>query len=162
MAAAHGALSHHRTTGTYTAGGPDSFSDNHAGNTYFRGGLGLEQDAKNNVKAMRAFTDVVVPWETSPRQDLLTNRAGDEAYLRAKVGEVYGLYFVDTGSVGLKLGGVSGTFRLRWIDIAKGGYTGVEQMLTAGSTVTITTPGSTTGGWAAVITRMADTRRRRM
>lgn len=163
MAAAHGrvcrALSHHRTNdGTYTAGGPKSGDDNHASNTYLHGGLGLEQDAKNDIKAMRAFTDVVVPWETLPRQDLLTNRAGDEAYLRAKVGEVYGLYFVDTGSVGLKLGGVSSTFRLRWIDIARGGYTGAEQTLTAGSTVTITTPGSTTGGWAAVITRTAGPR----
>ena len=62
-------------------------------------------------------------------------------------------YFVDAGSVGLKLAGVSGTFRLRWIDVAKGRYTGAEQTLTAGGTVTNTTPGSTTGGWAAVITR---------
>ena len=150
------APSHHRANdGTYTAGGPRSGDDNHASNTYLHGGLGLEQDAMNDIKAMRAFTDVVVPWETSPRQDLLTDRAGDEAYLRAKVGEVYGLYFVDTGSVGLKLAGVSGTFRLRWIDIAKGRYTGAEQMLTAGGAVTITTPGSTTGGWAAVITKTA-------
>jgi hypothetical protein len=156
LMAGFAALSHHRTTdGTYTAGGPKSGDDNHASNTYLRGGLGLERDAMNDIKAMRAFTDVVVPWETSPRQDLLTNRASDEAYLRAKVGEVYGLYFVDTGSVGLKLRGVSGTFRLRWIDIARGGYTGPEQILTAGGTVTITTPGSTTGGWAAVITKTA-------
>lgn len=158
LMAGFASLSHHRTRAdgpAYTAGGPGSFADNHASKTYLDGGLGLEHDAKNDIKAMRAFTDVVVPWETSPRQDLLTNRARDEAYLRAKVGEVYGLYFVDTGSVGLKLGGVSGTFRLRWIDIAKGAYTGVEQTLTAGSTVTITTPRSTTGGWAAVITRTA-------
>ncbi len=159
LMAGFAAVSHHRTTdGTRTAGGPRSGDDNHAGNTYLHGGLGLERDAKNNVKAMRAFTDVVVPWETTPRQDLLTDRATDEAYLRAKVGEVYGLYFVDTGSIGLNLGGVSGTFRLRWIDIAKGGYTGAEQTLTAGSTVTITTPGRTTGGWAAVITKPAGSR----
>jgi hypothetical protein len=154
LMAGFAALSHHRTTdGTYTAGGPRSGDDNHASNTYLHGGLGLERGARNDIKAMRAFTAVVVPWETVPRQDLLTDRTSDEAYLRAKVGEVYGVYFVDTGSVGLKLGGVSGTFRLRWIDIAKGVYTGAEQMVTAGSTVTITTPGSTTGGWAAVITR---------
>lgn len=154
LMAGFASLSHHRTTdGSLTAGGPRSGDDNHSGDTYPIGGLGLEQDARNNIKAMRAFTDVVVPWETSPRQDLLTNRASDEAYLRAKVGEVYGLYFVDTGSVGLKLDGVSGTFRLRWIDIAKGAYVGAEQTLTGGNTVTITTPGGATGGWAAVITR---------
>ncbi len=154
LMAGFAALCHHRANdGTCTAGGPRSGDDNHAGNTYLIGGLGLEQNAMNDIKAMRAFTDVVVPWETSPRQDLLTDRNSDEAYLRAKVGEVYGLYFVDTGSVGLKLTGVSGTFRLRWIDIAKGGYTGAEQTLTAGGIVTITTPGSATGGWAAVITR---------
>ncbi|MCK5272106.1 MAG: hypothetical protein KAJ52_05995, partial [Sedimentisphaerales bacterium] len=51
-----------------------------------------------------------------------------------------------------------GTFRLRWIDIAKGGYTGAEQTLSAGSTVTITTPGSTTGGWAAAIVKTAGPR----
>jgi hypothetical protein len=157
LMAGFAALSHHRTgvNGALSTDGPGSFGDNHASNTYLNGGLGLERDAKNNIKAMRAFTDVVVPWETSPRQDLLTNRANDEAYLRAKVGEVYGLYFVDTGSVGLKLGGVSGTFRLRWIDIARGGYTGAEKTLMAGRTVTITTPGSTSGGWAAVITKAA-------
>jgi len=154
LMAGFAALCHHRANdGTYTAGGPRSGDDNHASNTYLYGGLGLERDAMHDIKAMRAFTDVVVPWETSPRQDLLTNRSSDEAYLRAKVGEVYGLYFVDTGSVGLKLGGISGTLRLRWIDIAAGGYTGAEQTLTADGTVTITTPGSTAGGWAAVITR---------
>jgi len=159
LMAGFAALSHHRTTdGTYTAGGPRSGDDNHASNTYLMGGLGLEKDAINNIKAMRAFTDVVIPWETMPRQDLLTNRSEDEAYLLAKVGQVYGLYFVDTGSVGLKLDGVSGKFRLRWIDIAAGGFVGAEQTLAAGGTVTITTPGSSAGGWAAVITRMAGPR----
>ncbi len=155
LMAGFAALSHHRTRadGARSAGGPGSGDDNHASNTYLDGGLGLEQDARRNIKAMRAITDVVLPWETSPRQDLLTKRADDEVYLWAKVGEVYGLYFVDTGSVELKLAGVSGTFRLRWIDIAKGGYTGTEQTLIGGSTVTITTPGSTTGGWAATIVK---------
>lgn len=104
------------------------------------------------------ITDIVVPWKTLPRQDLLTKHATIEAYLRAKVGKVNGLYFVDTGSVGLKLGGVSGMFRLRWIDVARVGYTGAEQTLTAGSTVTITTPGSAAGGWADVITKTAGPR----
>ena len=159
LMAGFAALSHHRTTdGTYTAGGSDAFDDNHASNTYLRGGLGLEPDAQNDIKAMRIFTDIVVPWETLPRQDLLANRAKDEAYLRAKVGDVYGLYFVDTGSVGLNLVGVSGRFRLQWIDIAKGAFSGVEQTLTAGSTVTITTPGSAAGGLAAVITKLPDHR----
>lgn len=159
LMAGFAALSHHRATpdGDRSAGGPGSFDDNHASNTYLNHGLGLGQDAKNNIKAMRAFTHVIVPWETTPRQDLLTGRASDEAYLRAKADEVYGLYFVDTGTVGLKLDDVSGTFRLRWIDIAKGGYIGTEQTLTAGRTVTITTPGNTNGGWAAVITRMRST-----
>jgi hypothetical protein len=151
LMAGFAALSHHRTTPQLEhAGGPGTFDDNNA-NDYPRGGLGFEETARRNIQAMRDFTDAVAPWETEPHRHLLSDRATDEAYLRAKPGEIYGLYFPDTGSVGLDLESAKGTFSLRWIDIGRGGYTEGEEEVTGGGTVTISTPSDGTGGWAAVL-----------
>ena len=81
---------------------------------------------------------------------MLTDREDNEAYLAARSGEAYALYFTDGGAVGLKLEDVARKFTLRWIDISTGQWA-AQTDLTGGKTVRIEAPGK--GHWLAVITR---------
>lgn len=151
LMAGFAALSHHRTTAeTSYAGGPGSFDDN-SSDDFRMGGLGFEEEARTNIRAMRTFTDIVVPWETEPHPELLTGREKDEVYLRARPGEVYGLYFPNTGQVGLDLRDVTGEFRFQWLDIAKGAFDSEERIRSAGQILTLSTPRKNEGGWAALL-----------
>jgi len=114
------------------------------------GGIGLNQLAKNCIRAARRAESLVKFWDIEPRMDLLENREEDEAYLAARVGEAYLLYFTDGGSVDLDLRKWSRPFQLRWIDIQTGQW-GKEASLGGGKRVTVTAPGK--GGWTAVLTR---------
>ena len=112
------------------------------------GGLGFNATARGNIMAMRKFTDIVVPWESEPRQDLLTNRGKDEAYLRANPGRAYGIYFVNGGSVGLNLKDHEGEFLLRWMKVNQGVWED-EDTINGGKIVTLSAPGK--GGWIAIV-----------
>jgi len=120
------------------------------------GGLALTEMAKTNIQAMRTFTDLINPWESAPRQDLLSDRDEDEAYLLADVGSIYGLYFPKgSGSVGLDLQQFEESFGIHWIDIGQGEVV-VESEIDGGDVVTIDTPYDVEYGWACVIRRVND------
>jgi hypothetical protein len=114
------------------------------------GGIGLRDSAKACIKAMRKLTSLVKPWDCQTRQDLLSARATDEAYLMADTGMAYGLYFTDGGSVGLDLTGYTGGFDVRWISLATGEWAN-ETAIVGGGIVTISAPSS--DGWAAAIVK---------
>jgi hypothetical protein len=82
--------------------------------------------------------------------DLLSDRETDEAYLAARPGEKYLLYFTDGGSVTLDLTDHSRTFDLRWINVSTGDW-GQTTTLKGGSKVNISAPGKS--GWVATIVR---------
>ncbi len=117
-------------------------------------GIGLNSQAQNCIKAARLLESRIKMWNVDPRQDLLTDRGSNEAYLSAKPGESYALYFTNGGSVGLKLGGHSGEFEMRWID-ADGGTWGSTQTISGGATRTINAPGG--GDWVAAIVKKSST-----
>lgn len=52
--------------------------------------------------------------------ELLSDRAPNEAYLPAKPGACYALYFTNGGSVSLDLTEAPGTFGITWISVAMG------------------------------------------
>ena len=114
------------------------------------GGIGLNEVAKACIRAARKVESLVKFWDVEPRMDLLEERETDEAYLAARPGRQYVLYFTDGGSVRLNLKGHRGPFRLRWVDIASGDW-GAESRLTGGRTETIAAPGN--GPWVAAIVR---------
>jgi hypothetical protein len=90
-------------------------------------------------------------WEVEPRQDLLIDCGLDEAYVAARPGRKYVLFFTDGGSVGLKLADYAGVrFDLNWIDVSNG-VTGATGQLLGGSIVTIHAPSD--GPWVATITQ---------
>ena len=104
------------------------------------GGIGLQPIAKACIKAARKMETLVKLWDVETHQELLSQREKDEAYLVAKPGQQYALYFTQGGSVGLNLDGHRGEFQLKWIDIATGEW-GPETRVAGGRTVTIEAPG---------------------
>lgn len=114
-------------------------------------GIGLSEKSKDCMRAVRLLEDKIKFWEVESRQDLLTDCALDEAYLAAKPGERYILFFTDGGSIGLKLDAYAEAgFDLTWIHIDSGAL-GPSLGLTGGRTVSIVAP--TPGHWVAAIIR---------
>jgi hypothetical protein len=112
------------------------------------GGIGLDDTAKACILAARKVEKLIKFWEIEPRMDLLSNREEDEAYLAAKPGVQYVLYFTDGGSVGLNLKGHRGKFRLSWVDIRTGDWGG-KTIIPGSEIVTINAPDK--GPWVAAI-----------
>ena len=92
--------------------------------------------------------------------DLLSDRESNEAYLAAKPGESYALYFTNGGSVGLDLTGATGSFDVTWISVsmgmptrtsAAGGYRLMKKTIEGGGVVTLSAPYK--GGWVAAIVK---------
>ncbi len=143
LMAGFAALSHHR-----------NYLEGLTGDGWPIGGLALTELAKTNIQSMRIFTDLIVPWESVPRQDLLSDREEDEAYLNAKEGSMYGLYFPKgSGSVGLDLKNYEKPFKIKWIDIGKGQIV-VESEINGGNVISIVTPYDVEYGWACAIIKL--------
>lgn len=113
-------------------------------------GNGLNEKTQASIKATRKVEELIRLWEVGPRMDLLSDREPNEAYLAAKEGEKYLLYFTTGGSVTLDLKGHNGDFRLKWINIGTGEW-GDEEIVKGGGTTEVAT--SNDDGWYAVISR---------
>jgi hypothetical protein len=121
-------------------------------------GNGLNDLAKASIKAARLLEQRIKFWEITPHMELLSDRAPNEAYLAAKPGEAYALYFTNGGSVTLDLSRAPGTFTLTWISVSMGrvvensqsnGYQRHDKTLAGGRAVTLTAPFK--GGWVAAL-----------
>lgn len=117
------------------------------------GGLGNSESALKNLKSMRIFTQLIQTWECIPRQDLLGAREADEAYLLAKEGEMYGLYFPgDSASISLDLTDHRSVFKVWWIDIGNGQLV-LESTIKGGKFLQIETPYKAVFGWSCCIVK---------
>jgi hypothetical protein len=114
------------------------------------GGIGLQPISKATIKAVRKVETLVQFWDVQVHQELLTDREPDEAYLVARPGRSYVLYFTQGGAVGLNLTGHEGEFRLRWIDISTGEW-GTQDRIPGGKVTTISAPAPSP--WVAVLIR---------
>lgn len=111
-------------------------------------GIGLSDTAKASLRAARLLESRAPLWDLTPANDLLADREDDEAYLTARPGVAYAVYFPSGGSVTLDL--PPGAYELRWINISTGTWSDAAP-LPAG-TATLATPGP--GPWAASILRV--------
>ena len=112
------------------------------------GGLGLSAPAVASLRAARKLESLIKLWDVNAANELLTDRAENEAFLAAAPGRAYALYFANGGSVGVKL--ADGRYSLRWICLATGEW-GKRAAVTGGKTVRIAAPGQ--GGWVAAIVK---------
>jgi hypothetical protein len=113
-------------------------------------GLGLSPPAVASLQAARKLESLIPLWDVEAANDLLSEREENEAYLAARPGEKYAVYFTNGGAVGLDLTGESGPFHVKWIDIASGQW-GPEDQLQGGAVVTLKAPAA--GNWVAAIVR---------
>ena len=113
-------------------------------------GLGFSPPAAAAIRAARRLESAVKLWDLEPANQLLSDRAANEAYLAAAAGRAYVLYFTDGGAVGLDLKNAPGRFEVRWLDVAAGDW-GRRNTLDGGRVATIAAPGK--GHWVAVIVR---------
>jgi hypothetical protein len=123
-------------------------------------GNGLNDLAKASIKAARILGGLIKFWDITPQLNLLSDRESNEAYLAAKPGESYALYFTNGGSVGLDLSGASGAFDVTWISVsmgvttqssAAGGYRKMSKTLQGGRIATLSAPYK--GGWVVAIVK---------
>lgn len=111
-------------------------------------GIGLNAKAKAAIRAVRTVESLMKLWELTPRMDLLTSETYNAAYLAAKPGEKYLLYFPYGDSVSLSLADHPGPFVVKWVDVNTGDW-GPEARLQGGQSVALTPPDP--GGWIAAI-----------
>jgi hypothetical protein len=113
-------------------------------------GNGLNERAKACISAARLTEGVIKFWDIEPHMELLSDCLPNEAYLAAKPGEQYLLYFTYGGSVGLDLADIKGSFRIKWVSITEGRWLDKEEVIEGGTVAKVTAPHK--GGWVAVIT----------
>jgi hypothetical protein len=115
-------------------------------------GLGLSEPAVAAIRAARKLESLIKAWEVEPANQLLSDRTDNEAYLAARPGSAYALYFPDGGSVGLDLRQAAGRFDIRWIEGATGQW-GQRASIDGGAIVKIDAPAA--GHWIAAIVQQA-------
>ena len=81
-------------------------------------------------------------WDITPRMDLLADVAENEAYLAAREGEQYLLYFTGGGAVRLDLRKHPVNFTLRWIRIEDSAW-GKTRRVKGGSFLSLQAPHTT-------------------
>jgi hypothetical protein len=113
-------------------------------------GLGLSDVTINSMKTIREVEELVKMWDIEPRMDLLRGSEGNTAYLSARAGEEYVIYFPNNGTVELDLTGHPHEFSLRWIN-AENARWGTGDEITGGAFTELTAVNET--GSIAVITR---------
>jgi len=123
-------------------------------------GNGLNDFAKGSIKAARILEGLIKLWDVTPQMGLLSDRQSNEAYLAAKPGQCYALYFTNGGSVKLDLSGTTGTFDVTWISVsmgittqtsAVGRYRQMKKTLQGGSVVPLNAPYK--GGWVVALVK---------
>lgn len=113
-------------------------------------GLGLSAPSIASLKAARLLEKRVKLWEVLPANHLLKDREVNEAYLAARPGSAYLVYFTRGGAVGLDLRQDANSYTLQWLDLQRGDWAD-SQPISGGRFVDIEAP--TESGWIAALTR---------
>ncbi len=111
-------------------------------------GIGINEISQACLRSARLVEERVRFWEIEAHQDLLGDRSENEAYLAARPGEAYVLFFSSGGGVTLDLSGYDGQFEGRWIDIDSGEW-GERFELDGGAACALDAPAESP--WVAVI-----------
>lgn len=112
-------------------------------------GLGLSDAAKASIRAARKLESVLRLWDAVPANDLLAERAPNEAYAAVAPGKAIAVFFPSGGSVRLKTGALPRTCTLRWISVQTGEW-GPRGRVTAAGALELKAPD--TGAWVGVLT----------
>ncbi len=111
-------------------------------------GLGLSDFSVNSIKIAREIEKHVKFWELTPRNQLLTTREENEAYLATKPSETYVVFFTDGGEVEINLSDVDKSFVLKWFDV-RNGMLVQEKEVVGGKNIKLIAPGKLE--WVALL-----------
>jgi hypothetical protein len=111
-------------------------------------GLGLGEKAQRHIRSLRMLTGAMNIFTTAPRNDLLSDRAANEAYCLAEPGKQYAVYFPDGGAVARDATAGQGELELRWFDIVRSAWRD-PQKAKGGQALELKAPGP--GPWAVLI-----------
>jgi hypothetical protein len=111
-------------------------------------GLGLNDKAVASIRAARRLESLVPLLSVQPANEHLSDRTANEAYVAARKGIAYVVYFPAGGEVVLDVSDAKGSLTAHWINIETGNP-GPQQRLSAADRITISPPGK--GNWVAAI-----------
>ena len=111
-------------------------------------GLGLSPRSQSTIRSARMLFDYFDLFAAVPRNELLSERSSNEAYLLAQQGKQYAVYFPDGGEVKLDVSDIPGALTVRWLDIDSNRWL-EEQQVNGGGKLDLKSPG--TGHWAVVV-----------
>lgn len=111
-------------------------------------GIGLSPRAQAHIRSLRMITDELGVFTSTPRNDLLSDRAENEAYMLAENGRTYAVYFPDGGTVRADLSAAAEELEVRWLALDRSTWTR-PRTLPAGEAVSLEPPGG--GPWAVLI-----------
>jgi hypothetical protein len=100
-------------------------------------GLGLSQTSINCLVSIRKIEDKVKFWEIVPAMDLLDIEGENKAYLSAREGESYIIYFIEPGTVKLDLSEWNQSFSIDWIPVGKADWD-MSGNITGGNRIELT------------------------
>jgi len=111
-------------------------------------GIGLNEVAQACIRSARKAETLVEFWDLEPHMELLADRDANEAYLAAKPGEQYLLFFTDGGSVSIDFGDAERHLKGRWINVSTGEWGGGLEC-TGRGLVAVSAPSA--GPWVAAL-----------
>ncbi len=111
-------------------------------------GLGLGDKAQANIRSMRMLTGQMSVFTCRPHNDLLSDRADNEAYCLANPETEYAVYFPDGGKVTLDIGAMNGPMAIQWLDIMQSKWSEPEETEATGR-LTLECPSQ--GYWAVLV-----------
>ena len=112
-------------------------------------GLGLNDKAVACIRAARKLESLIPLWSVEPSLELLAGCDPNEAYVAARQGHAYVVYFPSGGEVELDVTHSNQSFDVRWINIDVG-QPGPKSEIQGGGQVVLKSPGKE--NWVAAIT----------
>ena len=114
-------------------------------------GSGLQPISKGTIRSFRRAESLINLWDIDPRQDLLSERSPNEAYLAAnpEMGQ-YLTYFPNGGAVTIRVN-PSRKYHMKWVDIRSGNW-GPEDSIAPETIAEIIAPGSGVGWPLSMLT----------
>ncbi|WP_194777528.1 hypothetical protein [Pararhodonellum marinum] len=115
-------------------------------------GLGLSPKAQRVIQSMRQVSDKLALTKANPRNDLLSEREENEAYLLAEEGKQYAIYFpldAGDGQVLLDMNGAKGKWQIAWVNVSENTWLDTIEEVEINGKAPIQKPER--GHWACVI-----------
>ena len=104
------------------------------------GGIGLNGDAQQVIRAARAFFAEFDIFHAEPRPAALSDRDANEAYCLAIGSERFALYFPNGGAVRLAAGGQNRRMSVRWFDPNTAQFRSPVQLTAEDGTISLESP----------------------